>query len=142
MEHRCKWRKSNLWETRYLRSFSVNLTRFNTNYDPFKHKLNPSKTWILAFSNAKMTKSITELWNLIWPKYNLIMLSCTLFWDVTLGWYHEILGWRFIIIYWKTEKNLFWTNKKFVYLNIITNFCPKITSQNIVPKTWNGLLFT
>ena len=57
---------------------------------------------------------------------NLFMSSCTLFWDVILGWYHEILGLKFIIIYffnWQTEKNLFWTNKKFVYLNIITNFC-------------------
>ena len=37
------------------------------------------------------------------------------------------------------KKNLLWTNKKFVYLNIITNFCPTVTSENIVPTTWKGL---
>ena len=50
------------------------------------------------------------------------MSSCTLFWDVILGWYYLILGWKFIIIYffnWQTEKNLIWTNKKFVYLIFI-----------------------
>ena len=38
---------------------------------------------------------------------NLFMSSCTLFWDVILGWFHKILGWKFIIIYffkWQTEK--------------------------------------
>ena len=35
------------------------------------------------------------------------MLSSTLFWDIILGWYYKILGWKFIIIYffnWDTEK--------------------------------------
>ena len=41
---------------------------------------------------------------------------------VILGWYYVILGWKFIIIYFfncQTEKNLIWTNKKFVYLIFI-----------------------
>ena len=71
------------------------------------------------------------------------MPSCTLFWDVILGGYHEILRWKFIIIYffnWQTEKKkLFLTNKNFVYLNITTNFCPKITSENIVLTAWKDL---
>ena len=74
---------------------------------------------------------------------NLFMLSCALFWDIILGWYHKILGWKFIIIYFLTgrlRKNLFWTNKKFVYLNIITIFCPKLTSENIVLTTWKGFI--
>ena len=32
----------------------------------------------------------------------------------------------------KLRKNLFWTNKKFVYLNITTNFRPKISSRRHV----------
>ena len=43
----------------------------------------------------------------------------TIFWDIILGWYYNILGWKFIIIYFltgKLRKNQFWTNKKFVYL--------------------------
>ena len=39
----------------------------------------------------------------------------------------------------KLRKNLLWTNKKFVHLNIITNFCPKISSKNIFLTTWKGL---
>ena len=38
--------------------------------------------------------------------------------DVILGWYYDILGWKFIMIF-NWEKNLFWTNKKFVYLIFI-----------------------
>ena len=40
----------------------------------------------------------------------------------------------------KLRKNLFWTNKNFVYLNIITNFRPKITSENMVLTTWKGFM--
>ena len=38
-----------------------------------------------------------------WPKSlmskDLFMSSCTLFWDIMLGWYYNILLWKFIIIY-------------------------------------------
>ena len=64
---------------------------------------------------------------------NLFMPSCTLFWDnTTKFWYENLLLFSFVT--GKLRKNLFWTNKKIVYLNIIT-FCPKITSKNIVPTT-------
>ena len=44
---------------------------------------------------------------------NLFMSSCTLFWDVILGWYHEILGRKFItFLMGKLRKHLFWTKKK------------------------------
>ena len=71
--------------------------------------------------------------------YKLVHASCTLFWDVILGWYHKFLGWRSIIIvtYFlsgKLVKTLFWNNEKFVYLNVITNFRPKITSESIARR--------
>ena len=57
----------------------------------------------------------------------------TLFWDeITKFWDENLL--LFTDLIEKLRKNLFWTNKKFVYLNIITNFCPKVTSE-IVPTT-------
>ena len=56
--------------------------------------------------------------------------------DVMKIWDDNLLLFTFLTR--KLRKNLFWTNKKFVYLNIITNFCPKITSENIVPTTWKG----
>ena len=59
----------------------------------------------------------------------------TLFWDdITKFWDENLLLFTFST--GKLRKNLFWTNKKFVYLNIITNFHPKITYKNIVPMTW------
>ena len=58
----------------------------------------------------------------------------TLFWDeITKFWDENLL--LFTDLIEKLRKNLFWTNKKFVYLNIITNLRPKIMSQNIVPTT-------
>ena len=62
--------------------------------------------------------------------------------DVNLGRCHKNLG--FIIIYffnWQTEKKPVLDNKKFVYLNIITNF------RDIVPnyrpkRTWTSFLKT
>ena len=51
----------------------------------------------------------------------------TLFWDdITKFWDENLLLFTFLT--GKLRKNLFWTNKKFVYLNIITNF------RNIVPN--------
>ena len=44
-----------------------------------------------------------------------------------LGCYYNILGWKFVMIF-KWEKNLFWTNKKFVYKIFIPKYC------NIIPK--------
>ena len=52
----------------------------------------------------------------------------TLFWDdITKFWDENLLLFTFLT--GKPRKNLFWTNKKCIYLNIITNFCPKISSQ-------------
>ena len=54
----------------------------------------------------------------------------TLFWDdITKIWEENLLIFTFLSE--KLRKNLFWTNKKFVYLNIITNFCPKIHCKYI-----------
>ena len=51
----------------------------------------------------------------------------TLFWDdITKFWDENLLLFTFLTR--KLRKSLLWTNKKFVYLNIITNFC------NIIPK--------
>ena len=75
----------------------------------------------------------------------MFMSSCTLFWDVILGWYHEILGWKFIIIYffkWQTEKKPDLEQYEVCllkYIRIITNFRPKLTSEHIVLQTtWKG----
>ena len=58
----------------------------------------------------------------------------TLFWDdITKFWDDNSLSFTFLT--GKLRKHLFWTNNKFVYLNITTNFHPKITSENIVPTT-------
>ena len=69
---------------------------------------------------------------------NLFISSCTLFWnvildDITKFWDENLLLFTFLT--GKLRKNLFWTNKNFVYLNIITHFHPKITSGNIVWTT-------
>ena len=69
------------------------------------------------------------------------MLSCTLFWDdITKFWDENVLLFTFLT--GKLRKKKSWTNKKFVYLNIITNFRPKITSENIIPTTWKGFKCT
>ena len=62
----------------------------------------------------------------------------TLFGNVILGWYQEILGRQFVIVYffnWQTGKKTCFGPIR----SIITNFCPNITSKNIVPATWKGL---
>ena len=69
---------------------------------------------------------------------------------VIFGWYYDILKtWEFwdetlllfTFLTGKLRKNLFWTNKKFVYTGIIiTNFCPKITPKNIISTTWKGFM--
>ena len=54
------------------------------------------------------------------------ILFRTLIWDdVTKIWDENLL---FTFLTGKLRKNLFWTKKKFVYLNIITNF------RDIVPN--------
>ena len=65
------------------------------------------------------------------------MSSCTLFCDDMTKFLDENLL-LFTFLTGKLRKNLFGTNKKFVYLNIITNFCPKLTSKNIVLTKWKG----
>ena len=60
---------------------------------------------------------------LVWLKdlktLYLFMSSCTVFWDVILGWYYNTFRCKYIIIYffsWHNEKkNLLSTNKQFVY---------------------------
>ena len=53
---------------------------------------------------------------------DLFMSSCMLFWDdITIFWDENLVLFAFST--GRLGKNLFWTNKKFVYLNIITNFC-------------------
>ena len=62
------------------------------------------KDWMMGLSKEIGTRWLVHF---SLASLNLFMLSCTLFWDVILGWYHKILGWKFIIIYffnWKTEK--------------------------------------
>ena len=73
---------------------------------------------------------------------NLFMSSVPKFGTLILGWCHEILGWKFIMICNWEEKTCFGPIRKFVYLIFITNFrniIPKLTSQNIVPKTWKKI---
>ena len=50
------------------------------------------------------------------------MSFVTIFWDVIFERYYNILGWKFIMIF---RKNLFGTNKKFVYLIFIPKYLPK-----------------
>ena len=63
---------------------------------------------------------------------------CTLFWDdITIIWDEYI-------VYFLTEKNLFWSNKKFVYLIYINKLSGyhKITYENILKRTWTSLNIT
>ena len=60
----------------------------------------------------------------------------TLFWDDITKFRDENLLFTFLT--GKLRKKLFCNNKKFVYLSIISNFCPKITSENIILMTWKG----
>ena len=71
---------------------------------------------------------------------DLFMSFDTIFWDIILGWYHDIFGWKFIMIFNWEEKTCLGPIRKFVYLIFITNFrniIPKLTSQIIVPKDMN-----
>ena len=63
---------------------------------------------------------------------NLFMSFGTIFWDVILGWYYDILGWKLC------KQTSYWSKTGFFsQLKIILNFHPKITSQNFVPKDMN-----
>ena len=86
------------------------------------------------------------------------MSFCTIFWEVILGWYYDVLGWKFIMIFlsflvkfilrqiqdWKgwviLSKKI---PQQFIHffllgrkkkLNKLLWYHPKITSQNIVRK--------
>ena len=55
-----------------------------------------------------------------------------IFWDIILGWYYNILGWKLC------KQTSYWSKTVFFsQLKIITNFHPKITSQNIIRKDTN-----
>ena len=89
---------------------------------------------------------INLLHQLLGKWYNKTCSSCpvryleTLFWDdITKFWDENLLLLTFLTEKLR-KKTLFWINKKFVYLNIITNFCPKITSQNNDPTTWKAIM--
>ena len=61
-----------------------------------------------------------------------LLSNDTIFLDITLGWYYNILGWKFVMIfYWKKE-NLLWTYKKFVYIIFIPKYHPEIFYR----RTW------
>ena len=57
--------------------------------------------------------------------------------DITIIWDENI------VYFFNWEKNLFWTNKKFVYLifiNKLSWYHPKITYENIVQKDMNKFI--
>ena len=63
----------------------------------------------------------------------------TLFWyDITKFWDENLSLFTFLT--GKLRKIMFWTDQKFINLNIITNFCPKIMSENMVHTTWKGYI--
>ena len=77
-----------------------------------------------------------------WPKVvrtNLFMSFCTIFshiiWnDIKIIWDENI------VYFFNWEINLFWTNKKFVYLIFINKlwwYHPKLTNKNLVQKDMN-----
>ena len=68
----------------------------------------PAKKWFSCSKRKKICKK------------NLFLSFDTIFWDV-------ILGWKFVMIF-NWEKNLFWTNKKFVWITFIPRYC------NFIPK--------
>ena len=88
--------------------------------------------------NRKLSKSKIEVINYAWgevPSFllKLVHVFGTIFWDIILGWHYDILGWKFINIYffsWQTDKNLFQNYKKFVIW--------KIFVQNIVISSQNN----
>ena len=47
-----------------------------------------------------------------------------------MSFLYDILGWKFIMIF-NWEKNLFWTNKKFVYIIFIQKYRTKGQGQVI-----------
>ena len=59
---------------------------------------------------------------------NLFMSFCTIFLYIILGWNQNTLGWKYCLLF-NWEKNLFGTNRKFVYLIFIM-----ISPQNNVWK--------
>ena len=63
---------------------------------------------------------------------------------IILGWYHHddlfSLGWKYCLLFKLRKKNLFWTNKEFVYLifiNKLSWYYPKIKYKNIEQKVMN-----
>ena len=69
------------------------------------------------------------------------MLSSTLFWDdITKFWDENLLLFTFLT---SKLRNICYgpiRTKKFVYLNIITNFRPKLTSENITQQQHEKVL--
>ena len=62
------------------------------------------------------------------------MSFCTLFWDdITIIWD------KILFSFLTEKKNLFWTNKKFVYL-IFINKIMMISTKNIVQKDMNKFI--
>ena len=57
-----------------------------------------------------------------WTSYH------TIFSDFILGWYYYTLGWKFLIIFNREKKELFWNNKTFIYLFSILKY------PEIIPK--------
>ena len=73
-----------------------------------KSKINWKKSCQIVFIS-----SISAIWNHFVSLYtvcyweediDLFMSFETIFWDVILGWYYNILGWKFIMIF-NWEKN-------------------------------------
>ena len=99
--------------------------------------------WISLAKIHEKERVRTYEWELVWPgmlnfrghskggliseSWDLFMSFVTIIWDIILGWYYNILEWKYIMIL-NWEKKLFWTSKKFVYLIFIPKY------RNIIPK--------
>ena len=81
----------------------------------------------------------TELVENFSSSWDLFMSFGTIISDVILGWLYDILRWKFVMIFnW-----VFWTNKMFVYLIFIPNYCdiiPKLHTKISYRRTWTSLL--
>ena len=60
----------------------------------------------------------------------LVYVLCTIFLYISLGWYHNDLGWKYCLLFYPRKKTRLCFNQKFVYLVFIYRLSCMISSQN------------
>ena len=83
-------------------------------FQSFFVKLRLSSIWVF------LHKSYVSLTTVGIPTFVFFLLSGIIFWDIILGWYYYIFGWKFIMII-----NFSHLKKKWIFIPKYRNIIPK-----------------